>query len=121
MISWRCFHCDEVFTNVTEAGEHFGLDVTDQPACVEVLTEGEKALVETKRQAQRDAREAEEEAEKCGHELSAWRTAVRGVHTSHDLRHRWDSLEGSLLAAQARIKQLVARLEAHSLEVPDYE
>lgn len=29
---WRCFHCDEVFTNRRWAAEHFGAD-GDMPAC----------------------------------------------------------------------------------------
>lgn len=51
---WRCFHCDEVFTDKAEARDHFGADETATPACrigprdkglLEVLrrTEGELA------------------------------------------------------------------------------
>ena len=31
--SWRCFHCDEVFTTVEAAGEHFGPNCICSPAC----------------------------------------------------------------------------------------
>lgn len=31
---WRCFHCDEVFTNVRAAGIHFGADCASTCACV---------------------------------------------------------------------------------------
>ena len=31
--SWRCFHCDTVFTNPKHAAEHFGLDESATPAC----------------------------------------------------------------------------------------
>ena len=31
--SWRCFHCDEVFTDRKDAVEHFGSSCTDVPAC----------------------------------------------------------------------------------------
>jgi len=31
--TWRCFHCDEVFTDVEAARLHFGSDETRQPAC----------------------------------------------------------------------------------------
>ena len=31
--SWRCFHCDAVFTDRDSAAEHFGVDETRQPAC----------------------------------------------------------------------------------------
>ncbi len=32
-IPWRCFHCDEVFTDAAEAREHFGFTKTKTPAC----------------------------------------------------------------------------------------
>ena len=31
--TWRCFHCDEVFTDPAAARDHFGESVLDQPAC----------------------------------------------------------------------------------------
>lgn len=31
---WRCFHCNQIFTRVEDAAEHFGADIGDQPACV---------------------------------------------------------------------------------------
>lgn len=31
--SWRCFHCDEIFTTVDAAREHFGADEICEPAC----------------------------------------------------------------------------------------
>lgn len=30
---WRCFHCDDVFTNERWAREHFGIDQSATPAC----------------------------------------------------------------------------------------
>lgn len=30
---WRCFHCDEVFTDKATAAEHFGHDELCEPAC----------------------------------------------------------------------------------------
>jgi hypothetical protein len=30
---WRCFHCDEVFTDVEKAREHFGTSLAQSPAC----------------------------------------------------------------------------------------
>ena len=30
---WRCFHCDETFTDPTAAREHFGTSIYHQPAC----------------------------------------------------------------------------------------
>lgn len=34
---WRCFHCDEVFTDRTAARRHFGDVLDDMPACLESL------------------------------------------------------------------------------------
>jgi len=31
---WRCFHCDEVFTDKAEAQEHFGEYLDDSPLCL---------------------------------------------------------------------------------------
>jgi hypothetical protein len=31
--AWRCFHCDEVFTDRDSAAEHFGKSERHQPAC----------------------------------------------------------------------------------------
>ncbi len=41
---WRCFFCDEVFTDRKEAALHFGCEVTDQAAC-RTVTADEKGLL----------------------------------------------------------------------------
>lgn len=39
---WRCFHCDEVFTDRREAALHFGASETQEPLCViNSLTDGD--------------------------------------------------------------------------------
>lgn len=30
---WRCFHCDEVFTRMEDAAQHFGRDLRSLTAC----------------------------------------------------------------------------------------
>lgn len=42
--SWRCFHCDEVFTNKEAAREHFGSTELDEPGC-KMLAKGEVELL----------------------------------------------------------------------------
>lgn len=37
--TWRCFHCDELFTDTATAIEHFGNDETQRPACEIDITE----------------------------------------------------------------------------------
>lgn len=32
-VEWRCFHCDEVFTDAEKAAEHFGPSLRSEPAC----------------------------------------------------------------------------------------
>lgn len=32
-LEWRCFHCGDVFTDPKAARDHFGSDLTEEPAC----------------------------------------------------------------------------------------
>jgi hypothetical protein len=50
-VEWRCFHCDEVFTEPEAAQDHFG-DMTDQPACQLNALEG--GILALYREAQRE-------------------------------------------------------------------
>lgn len=45
MKKWRCFHCDDVFTNPKHAAAHFGYDELQTPGCVAVLRGGEAHLL----------------------------------------------------------------------------
>jgi hypothetical protein len=49
-ISWRCFHCDEVFTTRVDAECHFGRWESDEPAC-KIKAPGEFALLQALRNA----------------------------------------------------------------------
>lgn len=40
--AWRCFQCDEVFTDPRAAAEHFTGDTSYPPACVRQLQNGER-------------------------------------------------------------------------------
>lgn len=44
--SWRCFHCDEVFTSQKLASDHFGMDCLTTLGCVKKLNGGEAALLD---------------------------------------------------------------------------
>lgn len=48
---WRCFHCDEVFTNPACARLHFGRDDGAEPVCM-IRTLGETALLRALRDAE---------------------------------------------------------------------
>lgn len=38
-MSWRCFHCDEVFLDADKAQEHFGYSQYSKPGCLINLAE----------------------------------------------------------------------------------
>lgn len=68
---WRCFYCDEVFTDERLAWEHFGDDNVcscDVPGCVDPLRLDEKARLKELREAREHAvncqRESEEQDER---------------------------------------------------------
>jgi hypothetical protein len=57
---YRCFHCDEVFTNRKDAYNHFGDETPcggDVPACVDPLRTDEKERMNELRKARRMALE----------------------------------------------------------------
>lgn len=58
---WRCFHCDELFTDRTLAAQHFGADENEEPACK--LSEDRLALVELLRDAQAEVRSFRNESD----------------------------------------------------------
>ncbi|MBB4797965.1 hypothetical protein HNP32_001689 [Brevundimonas bullata] len=53
---WRCFHCDETFTDRRCAAAHFGADEDAAPACQ--IKGSEVGLVEALRRAEKDAGDA---------------------------------------------------------------
>lgn len=59
-ISWRCFHCGDVFTSTTSAAAHFGRGEDRTPACQIKGSEG--GLL-------RALREAEDEVERLHNQL----------------------------------------------------
>lgn len=53
---WRCFHCDEVFTEEHFAREHFGRDERCEPAC-QIAMGAERSLLSALRRAEDDCNE----------------------------------------------------------------
>ena len=76
-ISWRCFHCDEDFTDRQAAQDHFGLDCLELPTCIAAAIEGEKAILEDRREWRNRALKAEAENERLGYELHLERFDIR--------------------------------------------
>lgn len=52
-IAWRCFHCDEVFTDEQAARDHFGRDEGKLPAC-QIKAGAERSLVKALRRVEAD-------------------------------------------------------------------
>ncbi|WP_421591159.1 hypothetical protein [Shinella sp. M27] len=55
--SWRCFHCDEVFTTEHAARLHFGETECQDPAC-QIKAGAEMSMLEALRRAEEEARKA---------------------------------------------------------------
>lgn len=51
-VAWRCFHCDETFTDPEKAREHFGDDMLENPACK--LSRDQRGLVGIIREQKRE-------------------------------------------------------------------
>lgn len=85
--SWRCYHCDEVFTDDSTARDHFGLIADREPAC-RIKAGAERRLVHALREAE-DAAAAAWEAVQ-----NETADAVKAMYAAND-RHR-----RSLIAAE---------------------
>lgn len=106
--AWRCFHCNELFTDRTCAAEHFGVTEMDgPPACVQMLTEGEKAIVQSRREWQHRASTAEAATEAAEYLSSNVRWDInsrwRGLWTVAEVGHRFEDIEGRMLAAEGAL------------------
>lgn len=114
---WCCFHCGEAFPftrgGYRAARVHFGATPDWAPDCIERRTKPDNVLLEEGRRARiastqfqkaRDEALEGEEVAQC--ELSAWRQAIKGAGTVHDVRCAFDSVEGRALAAEAVLAEL---------------
>lgn len=114
-LSWRCFHCDEVFTDRAAAQEHFGSDEWQVAGCILKLNEGERLLLGTIRELQqrnRDLLQRAQEAE-MDHECDAGLRAELKRYFGHvDAWSCWNTMDEK----QGRIEALEAELE--QLRVP---
>lgn len=94
--AWRCFHCDEVFTIVEDARQHFGESELDEPGCVEKLNGKDSGLLATVRELEvrnhellKRAQEAEL-AEEVNHGLRAELTRYFGTSNPWLIYDRYD-------------------------------
>ena len=104
--SWRCFHCDEVFTAADAAGDHFGTTEGERPACVAMLTETEKAIVEDRREWKRRAQGAESTVEELGLRLARVEAVIqkrwKNARTIEDFIRLYDHSNEQARAADGK-------------------
>ena len=110
-VVYRCFHCREDFSG-QEALIHFGLDELELPACVQMLTEGEKHIVEVNRILR-----AENTAQR--HHIEDLRYQIPNCFDYHafgkakdigEARLNYDFLEGRVQAAEVALNALGPKL-----------
>lgn len=105
-IPWRCFHCNELFTDREEAEEHFGPDCMDDTPCIEAKTADLVKLITTNRELFRDLMKTRDEAETAEFQAHCWEQAARMFLNKpnanwHDLaRHKEDRLGKELAASE---------------------
>lgn len=87
MKKWRCFHCDEVFTRMECAKEHFGLHEGCEPGCVERLKGGDVGLL-------RRVRDLEQQLVSFLNETGAVEAYVQGLKADHAVALRREEERG---------------------------
>lgn len=113
---WRCFHCDEAFTDRAAACEHFGESRVGVPLCQEPR-DVQEALRRTRIAENESLRMADSlgqertENERLAHLLASWERQF-GTTDPRAAWNRLDSMEGRALAAEARVAELEAALRA---------
>jgi len=104
---WRCFFCDEVFTDRRSAWLHFGEEncESDPPACIDPLRADEKARLS-------ELREAREYAMQCQREAQNADEKLEGLQAEHDnfFRHFGKDV-GSMWQAGDRYRNALYEIE----------
>jgi len=76
---WRCFHCDEMFTDVNAAREHFGSSLAQEPACQIDVAE---------------YRAMEERVRRCNEEDSDLHREIHRLHAQHHVEQQMEEEKG---------------------------
>lgn len=120
-LGWVCFHCDERFTTVGGARDHFGVDKGYQPGCfLKVSLGDERGWQMELRKAEQRAEEQMERALQAERELEAAECSISSLsaemsgykpfkkcNSMQDVFNVYDYMEGLKLAAEYREKMLV--------------
>lgn len=118
---WVCFHCDERFTTVGGARDHFGVEPGYQPGCLlKVALGDERGWLMDLRKAEKCAEEQMERALQAERDLEAAECKISSLSTSmhgfkpfakcdsmNEVFNVYDYMEGLKLAAEYREKMLV--------------
>jgi hypothetical protein len=128
---WRCFHCDEVFTSVEAAWEHFGEFGeginAEPPACVHPLRYDELARCRELAAARRNLERAYHQRDETQNDADAYhamRAELRrlfgsGADTAFQAYLVLDAMEGRAIAAEKRAKRAEEALARHGLTIPE--
>lgn len=82
---WRCFHCGEVFLTNRDAEDHFGPCDGEVPACIQMLTETEKAIVEDRREWRNECLKARDRNEQLEYSASSEAASLLSLFGTMDL------------------------------------
>ena len=114
-LPWRCFHCGEVFYTRQDAADHFGQDEFEPVACVQVLTETQRALVEDRRHWRHEALRLGQREEQLQYQLAQqdWelRHFGKDVRSLSQARMRFQDEVAARRSAEAKVRELVMRLQ----------
>lgn len=107
---WRCFHCDEVFTNEADAGVHFGAAPDGRAGCLEKVSAPEQNLLLALRLVIEEFRrlqlQVSEEITNDAYFYGRLRSSLALIKpfkdciSLHEVANLFDSLEGRVLAAE---------------------
>lgn len=97
---WRCFHCDEVFTNRIDAAEHFGIDEGATAACR--LTAEQDDLVRFIRSQELDIRRLQRAVSQESGEACRLVESMRSRH-ANELRQAEELGFGRAVAEMQRL------------------
>lgn len=105
-ISWRCFHCGDVFTTPEAAAAHFGIDQLQDPGCVQVLRHGEGHLLDRIRDLEQDLRRYRDDDS----DIMRWRQAKASEHAQAVTRAEEDGYAKGVRDMLALSDQEIARM-----------
>jgi hypothetical protein len=82
---WRCFHCNEIFLTRHDAEDHFGPCDGEVPACIQILTETEKAIVEDRRHWRTECLKTQDRNEQLEYSASSEAAGLLSLFGTMDL------------------------------------